>query len=104
MKIGGGDGGKLGGTVLEFERAGLPRGLGGSFSRLIYGRGRFGNFWTLIQLNNARIGDFPTEGLYTALLLVAFFQEDGFSRVGGQIASCGKDNVSGAVSYHDSTS
>jgi hypothetical protein len=79
MKIGGGDGGKLGRTVLKFERAGLPCGLGGGLSRLVHGRGRFRNFRTLVQLNYARIRDFPAEGLYIALLLVAFFQEDGFS-------------------------
>src|SRR5450759_2220090 len=95
---------RLGGAILECERVGLPRGLDGGFPGLVYGRGWPGNFRALIQLNNAGIGDFPTEGLYTAMLLVALFQEDGLARVGGQIAGRGQDNVSGAISHHDASS
>ena len=65
----------LGGTVLELERGALLRPLV-SLARLSHRRGRPGNFWNLVQLKYARVGDFPTEGLNVALLLVALFEED----------------------------
>src|ERR1700722_7172995 len=60
----------LSGAILEFERAGLPRGLGGSFARFTYRCGRLGNFRALVQFHDARIGNLPAESLDAALLLV----------------------------------
>src|SRR5271169_3141401 len=100
MKIGW-ETGRLGGTILEFKGAGLPRGLCGGIPRFFYGCGGPGNFRAFIELNDTGIGDLPTEGLYIALLLVALFQKDGLAGVGGKVAGGGQDDISSAVSHHD---
>ena len=92
---------KLGGSILKFEYTGLARGFLGGFLWLGDGRGRARNFRHLMQLNNAGVGNFPTKGLYLALLLITLFQEDGLPRIGSQISRGWQDDISGAVCHHD---
>jgi len=94
----------LGGTVFEFERTGIRRGLGSRFARTIHRSRGPGHFGAFIQVHNAGIGYFPTEGLDTALLLVTFFQKDGLSGVGRKITYRGQDDVSCAVSHFNAAS
>jgi hypothetical protein len=92
-------------TVFKLQGAGLRNGF--STQALPRLDNRVVELWpfrAFTQLNDAGIRDLPAEGLYLALLLVAFFEEDGFSRIGGQVAGGRQDNVSGAVGYFDATS
>jgi len=70
---------ELGGTVFQMQRAGLARGLGGAFFRLVHGSIQLRPFRTFIQLNDARIRNFPAERLDVSLLLVALFQKNGLA-------------------------
>jgi len=92
---------RLGGTNFWLEGAGLARGFRGFLPRLLHGRGRLGTLRTLVQFEDAAVGDLPAEGLDLALLLVTLFEEDRLPGIGGQIAGRGQYNVPGAVRHDD---
>jgi hypothetical protein len=91
----------LGEAVLEFEGAGLARGLGRGIPRFVDGRSGPWNFRALAQFNYGRIRDFPTESPYLALLPVTLLQEDGLPGVSGQLAGRWQIHLSGTVSDDD---
>src|SRR6266853_2288587 len=93
------------GTVFQFQCSGLWRGLSaGGFPRLARGSVGLWSLGAFIQLDDAGVRNLPAEGLHFTLLLVAFFEKDGLSRVGRQIAGRGQDDVPGAVRDLDATS
>jgi hypothetical protein len=90
---------ELGGAIFQVQRAGLARRLGGFLGRFVRRSVELRPFRAFIQLHDARIWNFPAKSLYVALLLVAFFEKDGFSRVGCEVARGGQDYIPGTVSH-----
>jgi len=75
-------------AILKLQGAGCARAFVGSFAGRWQGSRWAGNFRAFIQVDDAVIRYFPAECFYIPFLFVAFFEEDRFSRIGGQIARC----------------
>jgi len=84
-------------AILKLQGTGDARDFVGGFTGGRQRGGRAGNLRAFIQVDDALIRYFPAERFYVPFLFVAFFEEYGFSGIGGQIACCGKDDVRGPV-------
>ena len=66
-------------AVFQLRGTVLGCGLGGCFVRRLYGSRRTRPFRAFVQLNDARIGNFPAEGFHITLMLVVLFEKYRFS-------------------------